>query len=387
MELHIQTTVTYSNIINSQHRVVHNIGGTRSSKTYSSLQYCIVEALQEQTIVTVVRKTVPSLKRTIIKDFKDIMDGLGIWETKNWNSSDRIYTFSNGSMVQFVSTDDPQKLRGVKSDILLIDEANEVDEESFFQLKIRTSKKIILCYNPTISPYHWLRTMEDCDRYVTTYKDNPYLPKEMIEEIEALQYKNEKYYKIYALGEYAENDLLIYKWDTVDEIEDAELVAYGMDFGFSSDPTAMVAVYKSGDRIFVKEILYKKGLVTKDIVQIVNEMKIGQNELWCDSAEPRLIEELYRSGINAKPVQKGPDSIRFGISVIQNYKMSVLKSSTNLINELYGYEYAKDKYGYTTDTPTTAPDHLLDALRYVGMMRLGVKGESKGKYNIRIGIK
>lgn len=387
MQLQIDTTITYANILNSEYRIVHNIGGTRSSKTYSSLQYSIVSALEEQTIVTVVRKTVPSLKRTIIKDFKDIMNKLSIWETNNWNQSDRIYTFSNGSIIQFVSTDDPQKLRGVKSDILLIDEANEVDEESFFQLKIRTSKKIILCYNPTVSPYHWLRTMEDCDRFVTTYKDNPYLPQEMIYEIEQLQYKNEKYYKIYALGEFSENELLIYKWDIVDEIEDTELIAYGMDFGFSADPTAMVAVYKSGNTISIKEILYKKGLVTNDIVEFVKGMGIGGTELWCDSAEPRLIEELYRSGINAKPVKKGPDSIRFGISVIQNYNLSILRSSTNLINELYGYEYAKDKYGYTTDIPTNGPDHLLDALRYVGMMRLGVKGESKGKYNIVIGIK
>ncbi len=152
MNIEINTTITFQNIIESKHKVVHNIGGTRSSKSYSCMQYCIVKAIETPCIITVVRKTVPSLKRTIMKDFKDIMVLLRIWESDRFNITDRQYKFGNGSIIQFVSTDDPEKLRGVKSDILFIDEANEIDEESYFQLSIRTSGKILLAYNPTVSP-------------------------------------------------------------------------------------------------------------------------------------------------------------------------------------------------------------------------------------------
>jgi phage terminase large subunit len=370
--------------MNSVARVVHNIGGTRSSKSYSALQYCIVEALQTPTIVTIVRKTIPSLKRTIMKDFKDILSNLGIWNDDDFNVTDRTWTY-NGSTIQFISTDDAEKLRGVKSDILFIDEANELDEESYFQLSIRTSGKIILCYNPTISPFHWLRKMEDCERYITTYKDNPYLPKEMIKAIEDLEFTNPKYWKIYGKGEYSANDKAIFQFDLCDTIE-ADFVCFGFDAGYSNDPCALVAVYKNSDTLFLEELIYEKGLVTNDIIDRLKKLAIDKNQtIWCDSSEPRLIEELYRSGFNTKPVVKGKDSINFGISVMKNYKIKVLKSSQNLINEMYSYQYETDKHGYVTDKPEGGLDHAIDAARYGCMMSLSQKAQTKGTYAISIG--
>jgi phage terminase large subunit len=157
--------------------VTHHIGGTRSGKSYGIIQYLIFEVLQTPQTITIVRKTIPSLKKTVMKDFKDIMQGLGLWSDESMNIADRIYTMSNRGQIQFINTDDPDKLRGLKSDILFIDEANEVDEDAYFQLSIRTTGKIILAYNPTVSPYSWLRQMQDCERHTTNYKDNPYLPK------------------------------------------------------------------------------------------------------------------------------------------------------------------------------------------------------------------
>jgi phage terminase large subunit len=360
------------------------VGGTRSSKSYSALQYCIVEAIQKPTTITIVRKTIPSLKRTILKDFKDILTNLNLWNESDWNATDRIWSFDK-SIIQFISTDDAEKLRGIKSDILFIDEANEIDEESYFQLSIRTSGKIILCYNPTISPYHFLRTMQDCERFVTTYKDNPYLDKSIIEGIEALKEKNPKYYKIYGLGEYAANERAIYKFDIVDDFE-AEFVAFGLDWGYSNDPTAVVAVYKNGNDLYLEEVLYEKGLVMNDIATELNKKDIDKSyEIWCDSSEPRSVEELYRSGFNAKAVKKGPDSIKFGISVLQNYNIHLLKTSQNLINEMYGYQYSVDKHGYTTDVPEGGLEHLLDAARYVALMKLTQKAAKKGSYAITVG--
>jgi len=383
VEVTINTTVTYENLLNSTNRVSQHIGGTRSGKTYAILQFLIVEALQTNQTITIVRKTIPSLKRTVMKDFSDILKSLDIWNDNDFNITDRIYRL-NESTIQFINSDDAEKLRGLKSDILFIDEASELDEESYFQLSIRTTGRIILAYNPTVSPYHWLRQMQDCDRYVTTYKDNIYLPKEMIVAIEELQTKNPKYWAIYGKGEFAANDKAIYTFEVVEDYE-AEFVAFGLDWGYSQDPTAVVAIYKNGDNLYLEEILYEKGLVLKDIADKLNKLDITKSEeIWCDSSEPRSIEELYRMGFNAKPVKKGPDSIKFGISVLQNHKIHIHKKSQNLINEMYAYQYATDKYGYVTDTPEGGLDHLLDAARYVAMMKLTQKATNKGKYVISI---
>lgn len=381
--INIDTTITFQNLLNSNKRVQQHIGGTRSGKTYAILQWLLVKMIERDGIqITCVRSSIPVLKRTLIKDFLDILKGLDIYNEADYNISDRVWKYFNSS-IQFVSTDDADKLRGIKSDILFIDEASEIDEESYFQLSIRTTEKIILAYNPTVSPYHWLRQLQDCDRFTTTYKDNPYIPKEMVKAIEELEQKNPKYWKIYGLGEFAPNDRAVFNFDIVEEFE-GEFVAMGMDFGFSSDPTTLCAVFKNGDNLYLEEMLYEKGLVTSDIVNKLKKLGIDREEIWCDSAEPRLVEELYRSGLNAKPVKKGPDSIKFGIGVLQNYKIHLTKRSQNLINEFYGYQWSLDKHGYVTDTPEGGLDHLVDAVRYVAMMRLSQKAVNKGKYTINV---
>jgi phage terminase large subunit len=382
VNIEINTTITYEHLLDAKNRVTQHIGGTRSGKTYAILQYLITEAAKEPQTITIVRKTIPSLKRTVMKDFKDILLKLNVWNENNFNITDRIYKI-NDSSIQFISTDDADKLRGIKSNILFVDEASEIDEESYFQLSIRTTGRIILAYNPTISPYHWLRQMQDCDRYITTYKDNIYLEQSVIKAIEELEIKNPKYWKIYGKGEFAPNDRAIFEFDVVDEFE-GEFVAMGMDFGFASDPTTLVSVFKNGNDLYLEEMMYDKGLVTSDIVAKLKKLGIEREEIWCDSAEPRLIEELYRSGLNTKAVKKGPDSISFGIGVLQNYKIHLTKRSQNLINEFYGYQWSVDKHGYATDTPEGGLDHLIDAVRYVGMMKLSQKAVNKGKYTLNI---
>ena len=386
MELTINTSQTFDNLLSANKRVTHHIGGTRSGKTYSILQYLVVKALQEVLNITVVRRTVPSLKRSVIKDFKEIMSNLGIWSNDSYNISDRVYTFSNGSLLSFVNTDDAEKLRGVKSDILFIDEASEQHQESYFQLSIRTSGEIILAYNPTVSPYHFLRNMDDVQTFRTTYRDNPYLPDDMVKAIEDLEHKNPKYWQIYGLGEYAVNEKAVFQnFQILEDMPIHELVGFGLDFGFSQDPTALVAVHKHNDMLYVRELMYDIGLTTKDIIDRLTSLNIGRtDEIWADSAEPRLIEEIYRSGFNIKPVRKGPDSINFGISVLNNFGICVDKKSTHLIDELYSYEYITDKNGIVLDKPQDFNNHLIDALRYLAMSRLSIKQANKGKYHLTI---
>ena len=381
MEVTINTTVTFENLLESTNRVTQHIGGTRSGKTYAILQYLIVEGLKLPQTITVVRKTIPSLKRTVLKDFKDIMLNLGVWDDNNFNTTDRIYKL-DGTTIQFISTDDADKLRGVKSDILFIDEVSEVDDESYFQLSIRTSDKIILAYNPTVSPYHWLRQMQDCQRFVTTYRDNPYLPKEMVKAIEDLQFTNNKKWLIYGKGEYATNDKAIFTFDVCDSV-DGDFICFGFDSGYSNDPCALVAIYKAGDTLYLEELIYETGMVTNDIIKRLKDLEIDKNQtIWCDSSEPRLIEELYRSGFNTKAVVKGKDSINFGISVMKNYSIKILKSSQNLINEMYAYQYETDKHGYVTNKPEGGLDHAIDAARYGCMMSLSQKAQTKGTYTL-----
>jgi phage terminase large subunit len=384
VNIEINTTITFEHLLDSIARTTHHIGGTRSGKSFAILQYAIVQAIEHAQTITIVRKTIPSLKRTIIKDFIDILKSLQLFREDDWNVTDRVYKLQD-SVIQFISTDDAEKLRGVKSDILFIDEASEIDEESFFQLSIRTSGKIILAYNPTISPFSWLRKMQDCERFITTYRDNPYLPKEMIKAIEDLQLTNPKYWKIYGQGEYAANDKGIFEFELCDDIE-ADFLCFGFDAGYSNDPCALVAIYKNSDTLFLEELIYEKGMVTNDIINRLKYLEIDKMQtIWCDSSEPRLIEELYRSGFNTKPVVKGKDSINFGISVMKNYKIKILKTSQNLINEMYAYQYETDKHGYVTDRPEGGLDHAIDAARYGCMMSLSQKAQKKGSYAITVG--
>jgi phage terminase large subunit len=385
MNLEINTTITYQNQADSQTRVTHHIGGTRSGKTWAILQWIIVQALQNKEEVTIVRKTIPSLKRTVMKDFKDVMQLIGLWNENEFNISDRIYTLYNGSTIQFISTDDAEKLRGLKSSVLWLEEANEIDEESYFQLQIRCTGPILLSYNPTISPYHWIRLMQDCTRYFTTFRDNIYLEDSVKKAIEDLQHTNQKAWKVYGLGEYVGNEKAIFEFNTIDKMPvDAEFVAFGLDFGYSSDPTALASLWRYNNEIYIYEHCYEKGLVTKDIADMLSKVVHGREEIWADSAEPRLIDELYRLGFNIKPVKKGPDSINFGIQVLNNYTINIPKECQNLINEFYSYEWGTDRMGKQIDKPIDFNNHLIDAARYAAMMTLSNKATAAGKYIISV---
>ena len=385
MNLEINTTITYQNQQDSPTRVTHHIGGTRSGKTYALLQWCIVQALSGKETITIVRKTIPSLKRTVMKDFKDVMMELGIWNENDFNISDRIYNFYTESQIQFISTDDAEKLRGLKSSILWLEEANEIDEESYFQLMIRTTGPIILSYNPTISPYHWIRQMVDCTRHFTTFRNNPYLEKTVVKAIEDLQRTNPKAWLVYGLGEYVSNEKAIFEFNVVDFLpEEATFVAFGLDFGYSSDPTALASIWKMDNELYIMEHCYEKGMVTSDIDNMLRSVVKGREEIWADSAEPRLIDELYRLGWNIRPVIKGKDSINFGIQVLQNYKLNIPKTCQNLTNEFYSYEWSSDRFGKQLDKPVDFNNHLIDAARYAAMMRLSNKATAQGKYIISV---
>jgi len=386
MNLEINSTITYTNQDNSPTRITIHYGGTRSGKSYALLQWIIVKCLEGKEDVVIVRKTIPSLKRTIVKDFEDIMTGLELWNSNDFNQTDRIFQFYTGSTISFISTDNPEKLRGLKSSILWLEEANEIDEESWFQLRIRCTGPILLSLNPTISPHHWIRGIEDATQYFTTFKNNPYLEKEVVSAIKALERTNPKAWRTYGLGEFVQNDKAVFTFNVIDWVpDDAEFVCIGMDFGYSNDATAIVSLFRKDREIYLVENCYERGLVTNDIAAKLSNI-IGDNrwEIWGDSAEPRLIEELYRLGFNIRPVVKGKDSINFGIQVLQNYSINIPRTCQNLVNEFYGYEWETDRFGKQLDRPIDFNNHAIDAARYAAMMRLSQVATAKGKYVISV---
>ena len=390
MELNINTSKTYRDIESSK-RICILQGGTRSSKSYSALQWLLVRALTEPNIViSVVRKSFPSMRVSIMRDWQTILKELGIWSDDEWSATEHIYTFDNGSMVEFMSIDNSEKRKGSSRDYLFVDECNELSREDWFQLFIRTRKKSIVAYNPSFGTTNYIfteiHTHPESDLYISTYKDNPFLERQIIEEIERLQFVNPEYYKIYGLGLPGNNIGTIFSADLVEVIPDeAEFVAFGMDFGFVNDPTTLVAVYKWRQNLYFEELLYKKGLVTSDIINELKRLEVERNPIWGDSAESRLIEEIYRAGINIKPVKKGKDSIRMGIDIMHQHKLHILKSSMNIVKEFSEYVWTVDKNGNFENVPVDYANHAIDAIRYVCMEQLNQKRIQAGKYAISIG--
>ena len=364
-------------------------GGTSSSKTFTILPFLIQYAIQKpKSEISVVSESIPHLKRGALKDFLKIMDWTGNLNYNNFNKSNLTYKFSNGSYIEFFSADQPDKLRGARRDILFINECNNVEFESYQQLAIRTKKFIYLDYNPTNE--FWVHTeligSDIADFTILTYLDNEALEPSIIKEIERAREKAltssywDNWWKVYGLGQVGSLDGVIFNnWKTIDTIPDeARLIGYGLDFGYTNDPTAIIEIYKYNDQRILNEICYQKELSNSQISKYITT----KLPCYCDSAEPKSIAELRNFGINAFPVTKGADSINYGIQVIQDNEYLVTQKSLNLINEFRKYAWDKDKRtGAKLNKPIDNYNHAIDAFRYHEMETIGM-GRNKGNYSI-----
>jgi phage terminase large subunit len=381
----IKTNKVFRHLETSKAKIVVEQGGTRSGKTYNILLWIIFSYCNKNTgkIITICRRSFPALRGTVMRDFFQIIRDNELYSEDYHSKTANEYKI-NGNTVEFISLDMPQKIRGRKRDLLFINEANELNYEDWQQLIFRTNERVILDYNPS-EEFHWIYdqvlTRTDVEFHQTTYKDNPFLGDVIKQEIERLKEVDENYWRVYGLGERGQSRSLVYTFNVCKQIpKEAKLVAYGLDFGFSNDPTSLVRTYVLDDNMYVDELIYRTGMTNQDIAKEMALLGLDKsNEVFADSAEPKSIEEIYRMGWNVKPTIKG--AINLGIDIIRRYKLHATESSYNLIKELRNYKYIEDKNGVITNKPVDNFNHGLDALRYSVVNK--ISNSHLGKYSFR----
>jgi phage terminase large subunit len=385
-----QKTTAQSKIAKLKKRVRVVRGGTSSSKTFSIIPLLIDYAIKTpKSEISIVAETIPQLRRGALRDFLKIMDLIGMYDDSRFNKSSLVYTFSNGSYIEFFSADMSAKLRGARRDVLFVNECNNVEWEAYYQMAIRTRKFIYLDYNPVAE--FWVDTElikdSDTDFVVLTYKDNEALDKSIVNEIEKARDKAEtseywaNWWRVYGLGEIGQVQGTIFtNWHQIDNVpQEAKYIGIGLDFGYSNDPTAIVMVYKWNNEFILDEIAYQKELSNKAIADI---LKPYGGLVVCDSAEPKSIADLRSYGINATPCVKGKDSIINGIQKIQALdRIHITKRSTNLIKEFRGYVWKTDRNGVALNEPIDFLNHGVDAIRYI--LSHVIVSPNYGKYHLR----
>lgn len=384
--MQIETNKIYRHLEKSNKRITIEQGGSRSGKTYNILMYLIFSYSfkNKGKTITICRKTFPSLRASSMRDFFEILKQYDIYKEINHNKTNSEYLL-NDNLFEFISLDQPQKVRGRKRDVLYINEANELYFEDWQQLILRTTEKAILDYNPS-DEFHFIydkiKPRDDTDFYITTYKDNPFLPAETISEIERLKLIDNNYWQVYGLGLIGSSQSLIFRINECTDIPGgAKFLSYGMDFGFTNDPTTLVATYMQDDNIYIKELIFQTGLTNSDINNKLKSLNIERAEIFADSAEPKSIEELYRMGWNIKPATKGAGSINIGIDMLKRYNLFCTKESVNMIKEFRNYKWQEDKNGNIINKPVDMFNHTIDAVRYSVYDKLS--RPNYGKYAVR----
>jgi len=372
MELKIDGTVVLKKNLqylnDTDKRFIINVGGTRSSKTYSLCQLMIYYCLMNtDVIVSIVRKSLPALRGSVMRDLIEILKQMDIYRVDLHNKTEHIYKFPNGSMIEFFSVDDEQKLRGRKRNILWANEANELSFEEFNQLNFRTTDKLYFDFNPS-DTYHWLYDLllkDESVRIHSTYKDNQFLSENIIKQIQDLINVDEEYYKIYCLGEQATAKSAIYTHqkpftEYPDKIDNT---IYGLDFGYNH-PTSLVKVSKIENKLYWEEIIYKSYLTSSDLIKLMDDLQISKTtDIVCDYARPEIIEDLRRAGYNPKDAIK---NVKEGIDVVKSQELYIHQNSINLWKEVRAYKW-KTSGDKVLDEPVKLNDDGMDAGRYASL--------------------
>jgi len=383
----IKTGVLYHKNYYSKADTIVNQGGTSSGKTYAILQVLFTKAIKEECTITIVGQDIPNLKVGAFRDALDIINSDESIKQQifHYNRSDRIFTFKNKSIMEFNSYDNQQDAKSGKRDYLFVNEANGIPYNMYEQLSLRTRKQVYIDYNPDTS--FWVHEkiipLDTTELIISDHRHNPFLSSKVREKIEALKERDESLWKVYARGITGRIEgLVLKKWYVLNEsFEDKKIIGYGIDFGFSNDPSTLIEVRMQDGDLYVRELIYETGLTNQDISDRMEALGVSKGALIvADSAEPKSIEELRRRNWTVDGVKKGKDSVMFGINLLKGYKINVNSSSTNLIKELEQYRWKVDKNGNTLNVPIDEYNHAIDALRYLIMHKFSKKGY--GQYTV-----
>lgn len=355
--------------INPRIRGVASKGGTRSGKTWATLQmlHLLCTNTEKPLVVSCVAATLPMVKRGMLRDFKQMLLAEGMWHEDEYNKTEGTYTYPNGCMIEFFGVDNASKVHGSARDILFVNEAQSVPREIFRQLDIRTRKKVIIDFNPVRK--FWGETEFVGDRYITihsTYKDNPYLSEEQVSAIEK-NMNDANWWRVYGEGETGGVEGNVYpEYEVIEDMPETFTGrCLGLDFGFVNDPTAIVDIRFQGWDLYVDLLCYETGLLNANIAEYLVSNAINRIVTVCDNAEQKSIVELQQKRVKAMPCIKGRGSVAGGIAQVKQFKLHITKRSVKLLDELDNYKWIKDE---STDTYTNEPidawNHALDALRY-----------------------
>lgn len=376
----MQTSTLFKNNYNATAHVVINQGGTSSGKTYAIIQVLFCLACREKAIITVVGQDIPNLKAGALRDALNIYNNTTALQqmATNFNRTDRVFRFSNGSLIEFTSYADGQDAKSGKRDYLFINEANGITWNIYAELALRTRKRIFIDYNPNTAFWVHDRLLgkPEVQLIISDHRHNPFLDNEMRERIEALRTEDEERWKVYARGLTGKvSGLVLSNWQLCDAIPiNAKRLACGLDFGFTNDETGCLEVCLQNGELWVQELFYSTGLTNPDISNQLAQCGISKNIIIiADSAEPKSIEELRRLGWNITPAMKGPDSVNLSIDILKRYKINITRSRRNLIDELSRYKWKTDRSGKTLNQPIDEHNHLIDPLRYIALNKLRAK--------------
>jgi phage terminase large subunit len=377
MKLNIQGTPVLNELLRSKRRFVLSVGSSRSSKTFSMLQWIVIECLKRSNqgiYISVVRASFPSLRRTVYREFVDLLKSLNMYSDDKHNKTEHVIEVA-GNYVEFFSLSDSQKVRGAKRNYLYLNECNEIDYESAQQLFLRTEERIFMDQNPS-DAWHWsfkMKDRDDVDYIHSTYKMNPFLTRATVNQIESYKDTDENFWRIYGLGlpgfatttiyshwkEYKERDTKVYNEEGAEQ-PFYDSFCYGLDVAYSSI-MALIRVYIKDDTIWWEEVIYQSGLTSYDLIRLMNDLGIEKDkDIWCDAAAPNVIEDLKRAGYNAKSADK---DVKAGIDLIKSKKLFINTESTNLISEIRRYQW-KTKNEEIIYEPVKVNDHLMDGGRY-----------------------
>ena len=321
-------------------------------------------------VIDIIRKTLPSLKASVMRDFFAIAEQTNIYFNGVHNKAENTFSY-NGHLVRFVSIDQSQKIRGASRTIAFCNEANELTKEDMTQISFRTTGRIILDFNPS-DPVHWIYSdiipREDCETVITTYKDNKFLPRELISEIERMKERDPDYWRVYGEGLQAmySKRQVFSNWEFMDykDFPEVDYVYIGLDWGYANDPCAIVEIRKVNDKIYAHELCYKTGMTNQEIANEIKRFGHQETIIYYDSAEPKSGEELRRLSLMAKSATKGQGSINAGISLIKEFDVIVSKESKNFMKEYQSYLWEELKDGTIVNKPVDRMNHLMDAFRY-----------------------